>query len=32
MSKPKKVIAPFPDSRWKDSFRDIFDFIIARDR
>lgn len=26
------LIAPFPDSRWKDSFRDIFDFIIARDR
>lgn len=26
------LIAPYPDSIWKESFRDIFDFIISRDK
>lgn len=27
-----KIIDSYPDSEWKDSFRDIFDFIISRDK
>lgn len=27
-----KIIASYPASPWKDSFRDIFDYIISRDR
>ena len=27
-----EVIARYPDSQWKRSFIDIFDFIISRDR
>lgn len=26
-----EIIAPYPDSEWKTSFRDLFDFIISRD-
>ncbi|MDE7159931.1 MAG: polyprenyl synthetase family protein [Muribaculaceae bacterium] len=27
-----RLIAPYPDSEWKQAFRDIFEFIISRDR
>ena len=30
--KADRLIAPYPDSVWKQSFRDIFEFIISRDR
>ncbi len=28
----EKLIAPYPDSEWKQSFRDIFEYIISRDK
>ena len=28
----EKIIAAYPDSEWKQSFRDIFEFIISRNR
>lgn len=28
----EEIIAPYPDSEWKESFREIFDYIISRDR
>lgn len=27
-----RLIAPYPDSEWKQAFRDIFEYIISRDR
>ena len=27
-----EIIAPLPDSESKESFREIFDYIISRDR
>ena len=27
-----KLIAPFPASTWKEAFRNIFEFIISRDK
>lgn len=28
----EEIIAPFPESEWKDSFRDIFSYIISRNK
>lgn len=28
----EEIIAPYPESEWKKSFREIFDYIISRDR
>lgn len=30
-SRADEIIARYPDSEWKDSFRELFDFIISRD-
>ncbi|MDE7380847.1 MAG: polyprenyl synthetase family protein [Muribaculaceae bacterium] len=30
--KADAIIATYPDSEWKDSFREIFDYIISRDK